>query len=214
MKGFIFDLDGVIVSTDEYHFAAWNMLAEREHIPYGREVNALQRGVSRMESLEILLRNAAKPYSDGEKQEMAAYKNSCYIRLIRNLRPGDILEGVERFLAESREKGIRCAVGSSSKNTAAILRSIGLDGFFDAVADGTMIRNSKPHPEVFLLAARLMDLAVQECAVFEDAASGIAAAKVAGMKAVAVGAAKDDPHADMGAQSLACITVEQVLGLF
>lgn len=209
--GIIFDLDGVLVSTDEYHYQAWEALAGQEKIPYDRSVNIRQRGVSRMESLEILLENAARAYTPEEKKNMADRKNEIYKKMIRNITPSDLLPGVERFLQDMRQNRLRCAIGSSSRNTMTILKGIGLDHFFDAVADGTKISHSKPDPEVFLLAAALLGLPPENCLVIEDADAGIQAAKAAGMHSLAVGAAQDNPAADFRADTLASITVYELM---
>ncbi len=211
IKAFIFDLDGVIVSTDEYHYLGWKKLAEEEGIPYSREVNLGQRGVSRMESLEVMLRNADRTYTDEEKQEMAARKNSYYVDFISSIKPEDKLPGVDVFLAQVREKGLQCAIGSSSKNTRRILEGIGMADFFDAVSDGTQITKSKPDPEVFLLAAKLLGTDPVNCVVVEDADAGVEAALAAGMKVIAVGAAKDNKQANIGVASLAELTVDDVI---
>jgi len=205
MKAIIFDLDGVIVSTDEYHYQAWKRLAEEEHIPYSREMNMLQRGVSRMESLEVMLKEICKSYTTEQKSEMAQRKNGYYVELIKNITSADILPGVSKFLGDCKNSRILCAIGSSSKNTAAILKGIGLYDFFDTIADGTMIKNSKPHPEVFLLAAEKLHVEPCYCIVVEDAEAGLKAAKAAGMIALAVGAAKGSPTADISVASLADI---------
>lgn len=188
IKAVIFDLDGVIVCTDELHYKAWSQLAEREGIYFDKEINDRLRGVSRMASLEIILEKAEKTYSAEEKQEMCDYKNSLYVSLLSTLSPDDILPGVEQTLDKLTESRIKIAIGSSSRNTKAILERIGLANRFDAIADGTEISNSKPHPEVFLLAAAKLGIEPQFCAVVEDAAAGIEAAKNAGMTAFAVGA--------------------------
>ena len=149
----IFDLDGVIVCTDDCHYMGWKKLADDEGIYFDRQINIRQRGVSRMESLDVLLEKATKEYTDAEKLEMAERKNNYYKEFIKDLTPNDILVGVMDFCAYIKEQGSKIAIGSSSKNTPGILKGIGLDTYFDAVADGNQITHSKPHPEVFLLAA-------------------------------------------------------------
>ena len=187
IKAVIFDLDGVLVSTDELHYRAWKSLAQREGIYFDREINNRLRGVSRMESLEIILERAPREYSEDEKQEMAAYKNGIYAGLLDSLTPDDRLEGVTECLAALRSKGYKLAIGSSSKNTPKILRRTGLDEEFDAVSDGNNITRSKPDPEVFLKAAEFLAVEPKNCAVVEDAVAGVEAAHRAGMTAIAVG---------------------------
>ena len=191
----IFDLDCVICSTDEYHYRAWKALADRLGIPFDRERNNLLRGVSRMESLEIILEKSEKNFSPDEKERLAAEKNDLYRQLLGNMTPRDLPEDVKRTLDALREKGIPLAIGSSSKNTPYILERIGLGRFFDAVADGNMITRSKPDPEVFLKAAEMLRKAPEECLVVEDARAGVEAARRGGFGCAAIGDAKDDPRA-------------------
>ena len=153
MKAFIFDLDGVIVSTDSLHYRAWKSLADSEGIYFDEKINHRLRGVSRMESLEIILERATRSYTQEEKVVMAERKNGIYRELLQVLTPEDRLEGVTETLAALREKGYKLAIGSSSKNTPIILGKIGYSGYFDAISDGNNIKNSKPDPEVFLKAA-------------------------------------------------------------
>ena len=185
--GVIFDLDGVIVSTDNCHYLAWKRMADEEGIEFDRKVNERLRGVSRMESLAIILEKAAKEYSEEEKLAMAARKNGYYVELIGSLTENDVLPGALDTLKLLKEKGIKAAIGSSSRNTPIILKQIGLADAFDAVADGNAIKNSKPDPEVFLLAAKLLKLNPANCLVVEDADAGIEAALGGGMRALGVG---------------------------
>jgi beta-phosphoglucomutase len=198
----IFDLDGVIVSTDEFHYRAWKAIADREGIYFDEEINQGLRGVSRMESLEVLLRNSPRSYDPVEKEELALRKNEIYRGLLAELTPAAILPGVHELLDRLRSLGIRLAIGSSSKNTPLILKKIGLENFFDAVADGSEIQNSKPDPEVFLLAARKLGAAPADCLVVEDAEAGLRAAKAAGMYALGVGIPAHLPSADRVIPSL------------
>ena len=197
IQGVIFDLDGVIVTTDNCHYLAWKKMADEEGIPFDRNVNERLRGVSRMESLEIVLERAQKSYTDADKQALASGKNAYYVEYIKGLTALDILPGVQANLDELRRAGIKIAIGSSSKNTPIILRQIGLASAFDAVADGNHIKNSKPDPEVFLKAAEFLDIPAKNCLVVEDADAGIIAAKRAGMKTISVNKAQGaDFHCD------------------
>lgn len=207
----IFDLDGVIVSTDEYHFQAWKRLADEAGIPFTRHENEALRGVSRAESLEIILRKATRPYSHAEKADMMERKNRYYRDSLNRLSSADILPGVEQQLAALKQRGVAIAIGSSSKNTPLILEKIGLAGRFDAVADGNDIRNSKPDPEVFLLAARRLGKAPADCLVVEDAEAGLKAARNAGMVAFGVGGAAGSPLAHASASDLSTVSTEQLL---
>ena len=186
IKAVLFDLDGVIVSTDRCHYRAWKRMADEEGIYFDEKINDRLRGVSRMASLEIVLERASRSYTDDEKAALAARKNHYYRDLIRELTPSDILPGAMENLNELKENGILVAVGSSSKNTPLILRQIGLDAFFDAVSDGNNISHSKPDPEVFLKAAEMLGTDPADCLVVEDADAGIEAGRRGGMKTLSV----------------------------
>ena len=214
MKGIqavIFDLDGVIVSTDELHFQAWKELADEEGIRFDREDNQRLRGVSRMGSLDIMLEKATRVYSETEKNGMANRKNAVYRESLNDLSPADILPGVSALLNALRERGVKIAIGSSSKNAARILQAIGLADAFDAVVDGTQITRSKPDPEVFSLAAEQLGILARHCLVVEDAEAGVDAALAAGMRVLAVGAAAAHPSATLSAQDLDEICVDALL---
>ena len=187
-KGILFDLDGVLCSTDEYHYRAWKTLADEWKIPFDRSVNNRLRGVSRMASLEILLEQYHGPaLSEAQKEEMAARKNALYRASLAAMGPGDLSTETKTTLDALRARGLKLAVGSSSKNTPYILGQIGLASYFDAVADGNDITRSKPDPEVFLKAAGRLGLAPADCLVVEDAVSGAAAGHAGGMKVACVG---------------------------
>ena len=211
IRAVIFDLDGVLVSTDEYHFQAWQQLAREERIPFTREDNEKLKGVSRMESLEIILRQSPRTFPAEAKDWMAERKNSYYRDLLKQLSPADILPGVLPFLAELRRRRIPAAIGSSSKNAVSILQAIDLSDAFEAVADGTKIKNSKPHPEVFLLAASLLSVPPRHCLVVEDAEAGVEAGLTAGMAVLAVGSASSMAKATHRAKDLSQVSPDQVL---
>ena len=194
-KGIIFDLDGVLCSTDEYHYQAWKALADRLNIPFDRERNSLLRGVSRMASLDIILEQADRKYSDTEKTALAEEKNALYRQLLGHMSPDDLSGSVWDTLTVLRARCLKLAVGSSSKNTPFILERLGLNGFFDAVADGNCITHSKPHPEVFLKAAEMLGLSPADCLVVEDARAGVEAAVRGGFDCAAMGDAKNDAQA-------------------
>lgn len=191
-RGIIFDLDGVICCTDQYHERAWREMAEEFGIYFDPAVSNRLRGVSREESLEIILEHAGKVFSPEEKKKMAEKKNAIYIKLLDRMSPGDLEEDVRSTLEQLRNRGCLLAIGSSSKNTRKILDKIGLGNYFDAVCDGNDITHSKPDPEVFLKAAGKIGLAVSECLVVEDACAGISAASAGGFDSAGLGdAAKD-----------------------
>lgn len=208
IKAVIFDLDGVIVSTDDCHYEAWKKMADEEGIYFDKIINNRLRGVSRMESLEIVLEKAEKEYSEEEKLQLAKRKNGYYKEFITKLTPSDILPGARKTLDELKANGIKVAIGSSSKNTPVILKQIGLSDYFDAVSDGNNITNSKPDPEVFLKAADMLGIPYAECMIVEDADAGIEAGKSAGMKTVSVHGAKgaDIEIADLSDKSLLSFT--------
>lgn len=185
-KAIIFDLDGVICFTDKYHYMGWKMLADRLGIYFDEKINDRLRGVSRMASLEIILERAAQKYTPEEKEAFATEKNNNYRALLANMSPADLTDDVKDTLVELRRRGYVLTIGSSSKNTQYILERIGLGTFFDAIADGTDITHSKPDPEVFLISAKKVGIDPADCAVVEDAKSGIQAAKAAGMTALAL----------------------------
>ena len=187
IKAVIFDLDGVIVSTDEFHYRAWKKISVEENIPFDRQINQRLRGISRMKSLEVILERSEKKYTQEEKDKLAERKNNYYKASLEELSPDDILPGVTRFMEKLKDAGIRTAIGSSSKNARLILERINLTDDFDAIVDGTEIAHSKPDPEVFLLAAKKLGIDPRECAVVEDAQAGIEAADKAGMLSVGVG---------------------------
>ena len=194
-KAIIFDLDGVICSTDEYHYLAWKALADRLGIPFDRTINNRLRGVSRMESLEIILEKAQCEYTPEEKAAFAEEKNTLYRQLLHQMSTADLADEVRDTLNALCARGVRVAIGSSSKNTPFILERIGLGSFFEAVADGNCITHSKPHPEVFLKAAAMLGLAPAECLVVEDARAGVEAAVAGGFDCAAMGDARDDERA-------------------
>lgn len=197
VKGVIFDLDGVLVSTDKMHYHAWKRLAEELGIhDFSEKDNERQRGVSRMESLEIVLQKGTRAYTAQEKQELADRKNKYYREMLQTMKKDDLLPGAKESLQMLRERGIRTAVGSASKNALLILEKTGLLDYLDAVSCGLDITHSKPHPEVFEVAARKLGLPAKECLVVEDARAGIQAAKAAGMKTIGVGALCNQLGAD------------------
>lgn len=187
LKAIIFDLDGVICFTDEYHYLAWREMADSIGVPFDREVNNRLRGVSRMASLNIVLERSSETYSQAEKEELASQKNELYKSFLTRITPSDLSTEVKSTLLALREKGLKLAIGSSSKNTPMILQQLGLAGFFDAVSDGNNITHSKPDPEVFVKAAEMLGIPAENCLVVEDAVSGAEAGHRAGMQVACVG---------------------------
>ena len=190
-KAIIFDLDGVICLTDKYHYKAWKKLADRLDIPFDEEINNRLRGVSRMQSLEIILENSKVSYTEEEKVALATEKNEDYKKLLQDMSENDLSEEVGSTLKVLRSRGYKLAIGSSSKNAKMILGRLGLGDFFDAISDGTNITNSKPDPEVFLKAAQFLGEEPKDCLVVEDAASGIEAAWAGGFESAGIGEASE-----------------------
>ncbi|MEJ5258524.1 MAG: beta-phosphoglucomutase [Fervidobacterium sp.] len=187
-KACIFDLDGVIVDTAKYHYLAWKRLAKELGFEFTEKDNERLKGVSRMESLEILLSVGGIKIEDQKlKEQLSDKKNNWYVEYISQMTKDEILPGVEEFLRKLKNAGIKIAIGSASKNTMTILRRIELVDLFDSIIDGTKITKAKPDPEVFLKAAEELNVDPKDCCVFEDAVAGIEAAKRAGMKVIGVG---------------------------
>ena len=199
MKAIIFDLDGVICHTDEYHYLAWKAMADALGVHFDREVNNRLRGVSRMDSLEIILENYKGNLSPAEKDALADQKNERYKEFLATMSPADLSQEVRDTLLELRNRGVKLAIGSSSKNAKFILRQLGLGNFFDAISDGTNITHSKPDPEVFVKAAQMLCVPCEECLVVEDAVSGAQAGRAGGMRVACVGdaAAEKAGHYNM-----------------
>ncbi len=203
IKAVIFDLDGVLVTTDELHFTAWKALADKLGInDFTKADNVRQRGVSRMASLEVVLEKTDRAFSEEEKLTLAEEKNEIYVRSLSSLSEADVLSGANEFIDYLKSKGIKTAVGSASKNTPLILEKTKLANKFDAVSCGLDTTKSKPDPEVFLIAAKKLGVAPCDCAVVEDSDAGIEAAKTGGMYAIAVGAAEYNPKADVAIKDL------------
>lgn len=191
----IFDLDGVLCYSDQYHYRAWKRMADEEGIYFDSKINERLRGVSRMESLNIILEKAQKQYLDSEKELLAARKNKYYVEMLDEISNENMADQAIETLKSLRNAGLRTAIGSSSKNARLIMRKLGFDPYFDVVSDGNSIACSKPAPEVFVRAAEMLKLSPAECLVVEDAAAGIEAAYRGGFSSVAIGDAQNHPHA-------------------
>lgn len=183
----IFDLDGVIVDTAHYHFLAWKRLANELGFDLTEEQNEKLKGISRIQSLDILLSIGEIEASSAEKLIMADRKNNWFVEYIEKMSPNEIFPGVKDILHDLRAKGLKTALASSSKNAKRVVNLLGIENEFDTLVDGTMIIHSKPHPEIFLLAAHRLQIAPGQCVVFEDAEAGVEAALAAGMKCIGVG---------------------------
>lgn len=205
-KAVIFDLDGVLVFTDRYHYLAWKEIAGELGIDFSEKDNDRLRGVSRAESLEIILEKYEGPaLDDAKKEELLSRENGIYRDYLQEMSPADVSMDVRDTLYELKKRGVKIAVGSSSKNTSLILEKTGLTGMFDTVADGTMITRSKPDPEVFLKAAELLGMDPSSCLVVEDADAGVEAARAAGMHSAAIGAAANSHQAEIDIEKISDI---------
>ena len=208
IKGFIFDLDGVITDTAELHYLSWKRLADEEGLPFTREDNEQLRGVSRRESLNRLLKG--RPIDEETAQAWMTRKNGYYRDYLKQLTPADQLPGVREFLHDARARGILLGLGSASRNARDVLERLELSAAFDAVGDGNSVVNTKPAPDLFLWVAGRLNVTPREAAVFEDAEAGIDAALAGGFWAVGVGSANVD-HAHVVVPSLGATRVEVIL---
>ncbi|TWT42069.1 Beta-phosphoglucomutase [Phycisphaerae bacterium RAS1] len=183
----IFDLDGVLTDTSELHYQSWQELADTLGIPFDRARNEALRGISRMESLRIVLDSHWEAFTPAQRQALTEHKNDSYVQKVAGLTPRDLFPGVERLLRELRAAGAAVAVASSSRNAAAVIERLGIAPLLDAVVDANLAPRSKPDPQVFLVAAEQVCVAPVCCVVVEDAESGVAAGLAAGMKVAGVG---------------------------
>jgi beta-phosphoglucomutase len=197
----IFDLDGVLVYTDKYHFAAWKKMGRKHGLTVDDSLDSRLRGVSRMESLAIILDYNEADLPEEKKQELAAEKNGYYNDLLSELSRDDMVAGSMEFVEEAREAGHPLAVASSSKNAGTVLSALGIESLFGAVITGHDITRTKPDPQIFQLAGERLEMSPEECIVFEDAESGIQAAKAALMQAVFVAPEGATPPADLDADA-------------
>ena len=200
VEAILLDLDGVLVHTDEFHFLAWQALARRLGIPFTREQGDRCRGVSRMDSLDIVLEGAGRAFSPAEKAALAEEKNRTYQGYLAGMTPADLAPETRDTLAELRRRGYRLALASGSRNAPIILARTGLGELLDAAADGSCVTRSKPDPEIFLAAAGLLGVEPARCAAVDDAAAGVAAGRAAGMFTVAFGPAARDLPGDAWAE--------------
>jgi beta-phosphoglucomutase len=186
-KAFIFDLDGVIVDTAKYHYLAWRKIADQLGIEFTHEHNELLKGVSRVRSLDIILELGKVEASQEDKNKWLVQKNEDYLSYLVDMNESEILPGVMPILNFLKEKNQLIALGSASKNARPILEKTGILSYFDAIVDGNDVTNAKPDPEVFLIAAKLLDIKPENSIVFEDSVAGIQAANIGGMTSVGIG---------------------------
>ena len=212
IKAFLFDLDGVLTDTSELHFLGWKRLAEEEGINFTREDNEALRGVTRRESLNLLLKG--RQVTEEQALEMMERKNGYYIELVGQMTPADLLPGALKMLDENRRIGIKQAIVSSSKNAWLVLDRLQIGDMFDAVIDGNAPARSKPYPDLFLLASKAVGVPVKECLVVEDAEAGVQAAHAAGMRALGLGPVDRVGAAELVYDSLQRHTAQEILNFF
>ena len=211
--GCLFDMDGVIVDTAKHHYVAWKSLADELAIPFTEVENESLKGLSRLDSLECILRSGNLEVSSNTKIELMEKKNQLYLQIIGSLGPDDILPGVKELMLELRSKGIAVCLGSSSKNASSILKSLGIFDLFDGIVDGNNLTLSKPDPEVFIKGSKILGLTPSVCIVFEDAESGIEAALSGGFFALGIGTEGSLKRAHANVQDLAHMTFEKLQNL-
>ena len=213
IKGFLFDLDGVIVDTAVFHFQAWRRLAQKLGGDFTEEQNEQLKGVSRVDSLKKIIEWTGATVSDEEFQTLMVEKNQWYLELVQGLGPQDALPGALNFLQTAYDQGVKIALGSASKNAPMILEKLGITPLFTAIIDGNNVVNGKPHPEVFLKGAEALGLEPSECVVFEDSIAGVQAAKTGGMSSVGIGDA-ETLQADIHFTALGDTTPEALVAHF
>ncbi len=212
IRGFIFDLDGVLTDTAEYHYRSWQRLATEEGIPFTREDNEALRGIPRRGSLMLVLKG--REYPEEKIQEMLERKNRYYLEFIRDIRPADVLPGARELLVEIRQAGLKSALGSASKNAREVIERLGIADLLDAISDGSSVERQKPAPDLFLHAAGQLHLQADECVVVEDAAAGIEAARAGGFHTLGLGPPERVGEAEHILDSLKDAHLNQILKLF
>jgi beta-phosphoglucomutase len=213
IKACLFDLDGVLVDTARYHFIAWKRLSESLGVPFSEHDNEQLKGVSRVESLEYILRKGMLHADDEHKQQWMDTKNTWYLELVNTMHPDELLPNVRNFLKELKDAGYLIGLGSSSKNAQMILDKTGITPFFDTVVDGRHTSHSKPHPEVFVTGAQNLGVLPSETIVFEDALSGIDAALAGGFYAIGLGQPEVLKKAHWVIPSLQSFNLSQLVSL-
>lgn len=213
IKGLIFDLDGVITDTADYHFLAWKSLAEKIGIEIDREFNEQLKGISRMESLDLILKHGGKEtaYTEAEKEELATQKNEEYKAYIKEITPDDLLPGIDALLKEAKEKKLGLVLASASKNGPAIMERLEIMDLFDGIVDPASLKAGKPDPEIFIKGAEMLNLSPQECVGLEDAEAGIQSINSAHMFSVGVGSKEAMKEADYAVESTADLNLKTIL---
>jgi beta-phosphoglucomutase len=195
IRGFIFDLDGVLTDTAEYHYRGWKRLADEFRIPFTREDNEALRGIPRRESLLLILKE--RKYSEEQIIEMMERKNRYYLDFIKEITAHDLLPGARELLEEIHAAGLKSALGSASKNAPEVVQRLGIAGLLDVISHGGSVERQKPAPDLFLHAAAQLGLKPEECVVVEDAAAGIEAARAGGFRSIGLGPEERVGRADL-----------------
>lgn len=211
IEAFIFDLDGVITDTAEYHYQAWKYLSDKNNLHFDRELNEALRGVSRLDSIQLILDHNKVVIDNKTKIKWSNEKNDIYVKLIENITPKDLLPGVENLLEDLKERGIRIALGSASKNAQAVIEKLEVKDYFEVIGDGHSVQNSKPAPDIFIYAANELKVKMENCVVVEDAEAGVQAAISANMKTIGIGDENRVGKADFIYESLEYIKLENIL---
>lgn len=213
IKAIIFDLDGVITNTEDNHYKAWKALTDRLGLSFDSVFNENLKGISRMKSLEMILdyNNVSDKFSEEEKEELCKQKNELYVQSIETLSPADILPGINTLIDDAKEQGIKLAVASVSKNARRVLEALQLYDRFDYVADAAKITRSKPHPDIFAVCAKELDVEPECCVGIEDSQAGIEAIYSAGMRSVGVGVTVVSRHPDLELASTEELSLEIIM---
>jgi beta-phosphoglucomutase len=212
IKGFIFDLDGVLTDTAEHHYRGWKRLAEEEGIPFTPAENEALRGIARRQSLMLILKD--RVYPEEKILELMERKNRYYLEFIREIGPNDLLPGAKRLLEETRSAGLKTAIGSASKNSEEVVERLGIRALLDVIADGNSVERQKPAPDLFLHAASRLGLQPGECVVVEDASAGVAAAIAGGFHSIGLGPVERVGKADLVMPSLEHAHLPAILAAF
>jgi beta-phosphoglucomutase len=212
IRACIFDLDGVIVDTAHYHFLAWKRLGQEIGVELTEKDNEKLKGVSRMQSLQIILDKGKVVLAKERKESLADRKNTWFVEYIEAMKPTEIFPGVKQLISAVRKNGMKVALASSSKNAPRVIELLGIGKLFDVIVDGSMIIDTKPDPEIFLLTAQKLNIPAKDCVVFEDAEAGVEAAVRAGMKCVGVGS-ENLGKANMVVSKTADFKIEQLNSL-
>ncbi|AWX45603.1 Beta-phosphoglucomutase [Flagellimonas maritima] len=214
IKGFIFDLDGVITDTAELHYTAWKNLADKMDWEFDRTINDKLRGISRMDSIKVILDHNNAKLNKETLVELAKEKNDIYVESLNTMTPDDYLPGIKELLTNLRIEGFNVALGSASKNALKVLEQLNATAFFDIIGDGNSVSKSKPEPDIFLYGAEKLKLQPEECIVVEDAESGIDAAKAGGFHSIGIGPEERLGHADLRFDSTKEATLFEIKSYF